>query len=370
MSTLPPLPPLPPGYEELAGDCRKFLSDHPDIDRNVFIMTRFVPGNALLTLLDQELRRTLCRHGLNALRADDRMYPTDRQLWKNVCVYMLCCRYGVAVLEDRIRDEFNPNVALEYGFMRALDKPTLLLKDAGFHNLRADILGTLHETFDLTDIAGSLARPIESWIRDLGLDVEPGHPSSSSSRTRRTGACSTSAAPGCWSTRRAARRSATTSSGTSARRSPATASCCSAAPTPRTRPSSTRRRMPSPSGRTFGRCPASSSVSRPFAEAALDPARPAERFRPARRRRVLARDRPAPAARRRRPRVHRRPAGLARLPHRPGGVLGRWPCCSTCPIRSCSCPRRWRCCARSPWGVPGAPLPWPAWRSCCGARWG
>ena len=175
MSTLPPLPPLPPGYEELAGDCRKFLSDHPDIDRNVFIMTRFVPGNALLTLLDQELRRTLCRHGLNALRADDRMYPTDRQLWKNVCVYMLCCRYGVAVLEDRVKDEFNPNVALEYGFMRALDKPTLLLKDAGFHNLRADILGTLHETFDLTDIAGSLARPIENWIRDLGLDVEPGH---------------------------------------------------------------------------------------------------------------------------------------------------------------------------------------------------
>lgn len=167
-------PPLPPGYRELAADCRKFMAAHPDYDRNVFIMTRFVPGDKLLGQLDQELRQTLCRHGLTGLRADDRMFPTDQQLWKNVCVYMLCCKYGVAVLEDRKKDEFNPNVALEYGFMRALNKPTLLLKDVGFHNLRADILGTLHKTFDLFDIAGTMNAPIESWIHDLGLDVQPG----------------------------------------------------------------------------------------------------------------------------------------------------------------------------------------------------
>ncbi|MGZ5156594.1 MAG: hypothetical protein ACXWCO_13010 [Caldimonas sp.] len=167
-------PPLPAGYQDLAGDCQRFLRDHPDYDRNVFIMTRFVPGDRLLDQLDLKLRRTLCRHNLTGLRADDRVYPIDRQLWKNVCVYMLCCSYGIAVLEDRIKDEFNPNVALEYGFMRALDKPTLLLKDIGFHNLRADILGTLHEPFDIADIAGSLARPVENWIRDLGIEVEPG----------------------------------------------------------------------------------------------------------------------------------------------------------------------------------------------------
>jgi hypothetical protein len=167
-------PPLPAGYEDLAADCQRLLRDHPDYDRNVFIMTRFAAGDRLLDQLDLKLRRTLCRHGLTALRADDRVYPIDRQLWKNVCVYMLCCRYGIAVLEDRIKDEFNPNVALEYGFMRALDKPTLLLKDIGFHNLRADVLGTLHEPFDIADIAGSLALPIENWIRDLGLDVQAG----------------------------------------------------------------------------------------------------------------------------------------------------------------------------------------------------
>jgi hypothetical protein len=171
MSTLPP---LPPGYESFAADRARFLRDHPDADRNVFVMTRFDASNRLLRQLDQELRRTLCRQGLHAVRADDRMYPASRQLWDNVCVYMLSCPYGVAVLEDRVKDEFNPNVALEYGFMRALGKPTLLLKDVGFHNLRADILGTLHEPFDITDIAGSLAKPIENWVRDLGLAVSPG----------------------------------------------------------------------------------------------------------------------------------------------------------------------------------------------------
>jgi hypothetical protein len=151
-----------------------FFRDHPHYERNVFIMTRFAAGDRLLGQLDAELRRTLCRHGVEGLRADDRMYPRDRQLWKNVCVYMVCCKYGVAVLEDRLKDEFNPNVALEYGFMRALDKPTLLLADSGFRNLRADVVGTLREEFDLTDIAGTLAQPIEKWIHDLDLDVRAG----------------------------------------------------------------------------------------------------------------------------------------------------------------------------------------------------
>ena len=93
----------------------------------------------------------------------------DRNLWNNVCVYMLGCSRGIAILEDRVMNEFNPNVALEYGFMRALNKPCLLLADTGFHNLRADIIGTLRETFDITDIPGTVRRPVEKWLRELGI---------------------------------------------------------------------------------------------------------------------------------------------------------------------------------------------------------
>jgi hypothetical protein len=165
---------LPKGYEHLRGDCANFFADHPHYHRNVFIMCRFDDGDALLRDLDEALRKALCRHRLNGLRADDKMYPSDSQLWRNVCIYMVCCQYGVAVLEDRAKDEFNPNVALEYGFMRALDKRVLLLTDRGFRNLRADILGTVREPFDITNLAGTLEAPIERWIHSLDVDLKAG----------------------------------------------------------------------------------------------------------------------------------------------------------------------------------------------------
>ena len=132
-------------------------------------MTRFERGNGLLEELDQELRRVLNSHSLDPVRADDKMYMRDRNLWNNVCLYMICCKYGIAILEDRIADEFNPNVALEYGFMRALNRPTLLLADIGFRNLRADVIGTLREKFDITDIKQTIQEPVEKWLRELGF---------------------------------------------------------------------------------------------------------------------------------------------------------------------------------------------------------
>lgn len=137
---------LPREYGKLAETVRLFFEDQSrgchNYDRNVFIMTRFQANNPTLSGLDAAIRKALRARGLTGHRADDRCYPNDRNLWDNVCTYMLCCKYGVAVLEDIIADEFNPNVALEYGFMRALGKPTLLLKERRFKP-RADILGTL-----------------------------------------------------------------------------------------------------------------------------------------------------------------------------------------------------------------------------------
>jgi nucleoside 2-deoxyribosyltransferase len=160
---------IPPGYQFLAEECARFFKDHPHYERNILIMTRFVPGNKLLEELDTELRTVLKSYGLEPVRADDKMYMRDRNIWNNVCIYLICCKYGIAILEDRVADEFNPNVALEYGFMRALNKPTLLLADVGFRNLRADIIGTLREHFDITDMKGTIKKPIEKWLKELGL---------------------------------------------------------------------------------------------------------------------------------------------------------------------------------------------------------
>lgn len=163
---------LPSGYRKLADPVQAFFEDMSrecqDYERNVFIMTCFQSGNQTLSDLDRTIRSVLHTHGLMGHRADDRCYPNDRNLWDNVCTYMFCCKYGVAVLEDIMADEFNPNVALEYGFMRALGKPTLLLKERRFKP-RADILGTVWHEFDILNLEVSVTAALSDWVRDLNL---------------------------------------------------------------------------------------------------------------------------------------------------------------------------------------------------------
>ncbi len=159
---------IPPGYAGLGDACRAFFDDHPTYLNNVFLMTRFDDGSSYLRELDSQLRTALRSKGFDPVRADDKTYVSDRNLWNNVCVYMICCSKGIAILEDRGVDEFNPNVGIEYGFMRALNKQTVLLADVGFRNLRADIIGTLRGQFDLLDIEGSIPPAIDRWLNDLG----------------------------------------------------------------------------------------------------------------------------------------------------------------------------------------------------------
>jgi hypothetical protein len=151
------------GYEFLEEPCRRFLEDHPDPRRNVFIMTPFHKAvGKVIEALESALRDA----GLNPLRADGKNYLKDRNLWHNVCVYMLCCGSGVAVLENQARREFNPNVALEYGFMRALDKRVLLLAEKNFKAIRADIGGIVRESFDARR-PNSVATAVRRWLRDF-----------------------------------------------------------------------------------------------------------------------------------------------------------------------------------------------------------
>jgi hypothetical protein len=164
---------IPEGYEKLQNSCTNFMADKDKncthYEKNVFVMTRFEEGNARLKQIDRTIRQTLQKFGLYGHRADDKCYTSDRNLWDNVCTYMVCCKYGITILEDIDAHEFNPNVALEYGFMRALNKPTLLLKEKRFVP-RADIMGTLWEPFDIFQIEATISKAIERWLKGLGLE--------------------------------------------------------------------------------------------------------------------------------------------------------------------------------------------------------
>lgn len=157
---------LPSGFYHYARFFSEFLKDHPDIDRNVFLMMRFKKSE-VHSRITQVLRQQMVQYGLNLTRADDKEYADD--LWDNVCLYMLGSKYGVAVFEEIDEREFNPSVALELGFMLAQNKRCLILKDRRMPKMPTDIVGKLYKEFDTYNIENSIIPCVQAWVRDIGL---------------------------------------------------------------------------------------------------------------------------------------------------------------------------------------------------------
>ncbi len=160
---------VPEAFEHLARFLPEFLKDHPNIDRNIFLMMRFNESEQ-----HSKIQNTIAlearKYDLCVLRADDRDYTGD--LWDNVCLYAVGCRYGIAVFEEIDQRDFNPNVALELGLMMAMNKRSLLLKDSRMPKLPTDVVGKLYKPFDTYHIEDSIAECVQSWVRDIGASAE------------------------------------------------------------------------------------------------------------------------------------------------------------------------------------------------------
>jgi hypothetical protein len=142
----------------------QLLSDAPDHERNVFIVMRFLRTEPVRSI-EHAIRSSLAANGLHALRADDKGYHTE--LWSNLCTYMLGCSKAIVVFEDIELREFNPNVALELGFMMALGKPVLILKEKRLPRPPTDIIGHLWREFDSYRVAETISHEISGWLVDI-----------------------------------------------------------------------------------------------------------------------------------------------------------------------------------------------------------
>ncbi len=151
----------------LDNDLRRFLEDHPDPNRNVFIMMRF-SDTPQMQQIHQAIVAGLKEHGMNAVRADDRDYTGE--LWSNIEVYLTGCQYGIAVFEDIDQRDFNPNVSLELGYLMGRGKRTLLLKEKRLPRVPTDVVHRLYKEFDGYDIEDSIKREVGQWVtRDLRI---------------------------------------------------------------------------------------------------------------------------------------------------------------------------------------------------------
>ena len=153
-------------FPEIASGLEKFRVDHPIGSKTAFIIMQFgntKPHAALVTCI----KNTLKKHGIEALRADDKQYMDD--LFPNIKTYMHACNFGVAVFDRITEDDFNPNVSLEVGYMLGMGKSVLLLKDKTLKYLQTDLAGKLYKQFDTTDIDNTMPPQIEKWLSDKGF---------------------------------------------------------------------------------------------------------------------------------------------------------------------------------------------------------
>lgn len=144
-----------------------FRTDHRDPGKCAFVMMRFENTNIHKKIL-QAVRNWCYKKGITALRADDKRYADD--LWPNVKTYMHGCGFGIAVFERLTRDEFNPNVSLEVGYMLALGKPVCLLKDSTLNALQSDLIGRLYENFNVQRL-NTIAPALDRWHKDKAAQL-------------------------------------------------------------------------------------------------------------------------------------------------------------------------------------------------------
>jgi hypothetical protein len=151
---------------EITESLKQFLNDHPDPSKVAFVMMRFGTTPAHNNIVES-IRSTLQPLGITALRADEKQYHPD--LWYNILTYLVGCGFGIAVFERIEQEEFNPNVALEVGYLYGVGKPVCLLKDKTLKILHADIIGRLYCQFDPLDPRGTIPPPLRKWLSDTGL---------------------------------------------------------------------------------------------------------------------------------------------------------------------------------------------------------
>lgn len=118
----------------------KEFNDENCYEESVFIMTKFPEGETeedkqlskIISIITDELERI----GLTARIAKGAKY--HEWLWDEVEIHLLGCARGIAIVEDKYKPELNPNVAMEWGWMRAMGRRVLFLMEETFSHGRAD----------------------------------------------------------------------------------------------------------------------------------------------------------------------------------------------------------------------------------------
>jgi hypothetical protein len=138
-------------------------------DKSVFVMTKFpdpkkpAAVDIQLEAVIKAVRDAVQSCGYVARIASDGQYHPI--LWDNVELYLLGCRRGIAIVEDKYFPELNPNVAMEWGWMRGMGRNVLYLVEKDFKKQRADWGGLIESSFDWANPGPDIQAGVEAWLK-------------------------------------------------------------------------------------------------------------------------------------------------------------------------------------------------------------
>lgn len=135
-------------------------------DKSIFIMTKFPEGNQPV---DQELRDVIkaVEDAITEAGYVPRIASAadfHQILWDNVELYLLGCCRGVAIVESKYRSELNPNVAMEWGWMRGMGRSVLYLVEDSFQLARADWGGLIEYRFPWNNPKDKIREAVRKWL--------------------------------------------------------------------------------------------------------------------------------------------------------------------------------------------------------------
>ena len=146
------------------------LQERFPFERNVFCMTRFPSEGDAPDPVDDAIdmaRDVLAEYGLVLHLATDAIVEED--LFGNVGAYMWACRYGMAIVEDRMGQGLNHNAIIEVGGMIVTGRRCTILKDNTVQRLPTDLAGQIYRPIDLGDL-DTVGAALRHWAGDdLGL---------------------------------------------------------------------------------------------------------------------------------------------------------------------------------------------------------
>lgn len=136
---------------------------------NVFVMMRY-RDDSKFGEIENAIRASLLQFGLTARLAKDG--AVQDHIWANIVAYMTSSSLGIAVFEELEQRDVNPNVSLELGYMLALERRCLLLKDRRVSALQTDMCGRIYRSFDPDNIHATVSEQVARWcLDDLGLQL-------------------------------------------------------------------------------------------------------------------------------------------------------------------------------------------------------